>query len=207
MVRSGETCASSIVSLPSITRTSATVWSVVICEARASRMRYVRLSPTWATNASEPATSSTSSVVPMPCLSLSRAPRWNTAWCAARTAFCSSCTSSRRPSSVGLRANAWTLARAISSDSFTVSTAIALATSPAAWPPMPSATMKNCDEGSTCAESSLCSRTTPISVTMVARSLACDASSVVPVVMRMSLKTLGEFSPEPGPPASLGAGT
>ena len=50
------------------------------------------------------------------------------------------------------------------SSSWTVRTAMALATSPAAWPPMPSATMKRPSFLSTRKLSSLWSRTRPTSV-------------------------------------------
>jgi hypothetical protein len=60
-----------------------------------------------------------------------------------------------RALSVGRITNASIRLTAASSVFVTVSTAIALATSPAAWPPMPSATTKNRLAGSTYTESSL----------------------------------------------------
>jgi len=68
MVRSGETLRLLDGELALDDETSATVWSVVICEdCRADEVR-ARIAKC-ATNASGPATSTTSSVVPMPCLS------------------------------------------------------------------------------------------------------------------------------------------
>ena len=84
-----------------------------------------------------------------------------------------------------------------------IRTAISLATSPAAWPPIPSATMKNPLTGSMYAESSLCSRTTPTSVTSQASSVTREASSWgAAAISRLELR---KFSPAGCRAASAGA--
>jgi hypothetical protein len=143
---------------------------LVICLSSPLRKMYARLSPTWPTNTVLSMSAATVDVVPMP-----RRLRSARAASKIRPPASSMARTSARASAS--RSLAGTLRRIISK---TVSTAIWLATSPAAAPPMPSHTARSRPEGETSWNvlgsrlpvprsassrlSSLCSRTRPTSV-------------------------------------------
>ena len=143
--RCGWTRASSGVSCPASMRSAISEWSRVSCWIFPLWSRYARESPTCAMTRRSPSSIAAVQVVPMPsrprpsCAAFRIA--WFAAWTARPSSFASGCSGAR---------SAMTL------------TAISDATSPAAWPPMPSATTNS--GGATTSESSLWSRTQPTSV-------------------------------------------
>ncbi len=124
--RCGWVLASSSVIRPSSTSRCTQVWSWVIWVSEPSRSRYARESPMWIRPARSPVHSSAVSVVPMPSSagSLSTSSRSRSL---ARSAAWLSAVSGSVP---GMSSSNETMVDRTSDE----------ATSPAAWPPMPSAT-------------------------------------------------------------------
>ncbi len=131
---------SALVIRPRLSCSWTMVWSSVSWCARSLRKRYARLSPTCAMTALRPQASSATSVVPMPRLPGSPSESAYTSAHALWTARSIACAALSRASSDGARANASSTAFSPVRASRSDFTAAALATSPAACPPMPSAT-------------------------------------------------------------------
>ena len=133
------------VSCPRLSSSLISEWSSVSCCTAPPRTRYMRESPTCARKPRLPTTSSATSVVPMPRLLhvALRLGEHRGARLLHRRARASAAPSLRsappRPCS-----NASSVARSACSVSRNACTAMLLATSPAAWPPMPSATTNRC---------------------------------------------------------------
>src|SRR3569833_3076138 len=150
-------------STPAASRRASNVWSSVSCIVMPSRTMYARESPHCANTMSPPITSAPMIVVPIPPFVRSRVASAKIASCAAITPALTAASMALRAwivpcsSQVSITFSVSSLAQC----SRTTFTAMPLATSPAARPPIPSHTAKMPRSGSMKCASSLCSRTLP----------------------------------------------